>query len=92
MFPEQEPMVLQDLFEQLYGRKDLVIEYILNGKISERVMEQLNKQEQQRQRRERQRERSAFDDEDDGVGNTRNRRQRQEVQENEEEYGDEVEE
>ena len=38
MFPEQEPMVIQDLYEQLFERKDLVIEYILNGKVSERVI------------------------------------------------------
>ena len=38
MFPEQEPMVITDLYEQLFYRKDLVIEYMLNGKVSERVL------------------------------------------------------
>jgi hypothetical protein len=32
-------MVIQDLYEQLYGKKELVIEYLINGKLSDRVLE-----------------------------------------------------
>ena len=63
MFPEQDPTVLSDLFEQLFSRKDLVIEYILNGKVSPRVLQQLQKQDDQDRRR---RERSAFEEEEEG--------------------------
>ncbi|TNV81353.1 hypothetical protein FGO68_gene17373 [Halteria grandinella] len=52
VFPEADVVILADVYDQLNGNRDLVMEFLLNGKLSDRVLQGLE-QQQQRQAEDR---------------------------------------